>query len=120
MINVNAASIHTNLGDVKQGHLSLTISASQYTKVSSVTFVPPTNPGVTAVISDNATAAQIRSITAAPSNSGTQVGRHAWQQYTAVEKAPSQQLIAVYNPMYIRALPNRLTGFAGVNIRQIL
>ena len=115
MLNANAASIHSNLGDGKQGHLSLTISASQYAKVSTVTFVPPTNPGVTAVISDNATAAQIRSITAAH-----KADTHAWQQYTAVEKALSQQLIAVYNPMYIRALRNRLTGFAGVNTRQIL
>ena len=114
MLNTNAASIHTNLGDGKQGYLSLTISASQYAKVLSVTFVPPTNPGVTAVISDNATATQTRSITAAH-----KADTRAWQQYTVVEKALSQQLITVHNSMYIRVLRNLLTGFTGVNIRQI-
>ena len=114
MLNANATSIHTNLGDDKQGHLSLPISASQYAKVSSVTFVPPINPGVTAVISDDATATQTRSITAAH-----KADTRVWRQYTAVEKALNHQLITVHNPMYIRVLRNLLTGFTGVNIRQI-
>ena len=45
---------------------------------------------------------------------------YVWQQYTAVEKVFSHQLIAVYDPIYLRALRNDLTGFAGITTRQIL
>ena len=115
MLNSNAASIHSNLGDDKQGHLTLTVSPTQYTTVSVVAFVPPTNTGVTSIIPDKSGAAQIRSIT-----SQHKADMYIWQQYIAVERALSQQLIVVYDPMHIRALRNRLTGFTGITTRQLL
>ena len=45
---------------------------------------------------------------------------YVWQQFISVEKALNQRLIAVYNPTYIRALRNRLSGFVGITTRKIL
>ena len=53
-LNVNTASIHTNIGDDNHGLLRLTVSAAQYNSVS-VLFVTPTNLGATSTYSPNAT-----------------------------------------------------------------
>lgn len=98
-----------------QDYLTLLVSATQYSTVSVVAFVPPTNPRVVPHITDTATAAQIRSITAK-----RKVDAYVWQQYTTIEKEFSQQTIAVYDLMYITTLCNRLTRFAGITTRQIL
>jgi len=41
----NAASVSSHLGEGRQGHLALTISAAKYLAITgNVSFVPPVNP----------------------------------------------------------------------------
>ena len=59
-LNVNAASIFSNLGDGQHGLLRLTVSDAQYNYVSTVPFVQTMNPGPTVSSVLYATAAQIK------------------------------------------------------------
>ena len=60
-LNANAASIHSNRGNGKLGHLFLT-APKVYNTLSTTDFVPPTNPRLNLEIPDRATGNQISSL----------------------------------------------------------
>ena len=62
MLNADAASIHSNLGNYKQGCLISTISEAQYNKTSTTPFVKPINPPTQPILADKATLAERENI----------------------------------------------------------
>jgi hypothetical protein len=56
--NANAASVQTDLGGGKHGHLSLTVSTAVFAMLSATPFVIPKNPGPTPSIPAGETNAQ--------------------------------------------------------------
>ena len=58
-LNANYASVQSNLGDGQLGLLFLTVSPSVYNTLFATTFIPPVNPGTTAIINASATVAVI-------------------------------------------------------------
>ena len=61
-LNVNTASVQSNLGDGLLGLLYLTISSAEYNTLSAVAFIVPVNPGTGPIIPAGATAALISSL----------------------------------------------------------
>jgi hypothetical protein len=116
LLNTNAASIHSELGDGQLGHLALTISPAVYAALSAIPFVAPPNPGPVPVLVPNVgTTAQIQGI----------IGDHKeslwlWREYNHVDAALKQQLIRAVDQLYIRTLQHRHTGFANVTTRQLI
>ena len=45
MISGNAASVASNLGGGRHGHLTLTMTSKDYMEQTGFAFVPPHNPG---------------------------------------------------------------------------
>ena len=43
-----------------------------------------------------------------------------WREYNATDKALKQQLLGVYDKMYLKTLQNRHMGFANVTTKQML
>ena len=62
LLNSNVASLNTNLGCVRLGHLCLTLSPTLYATLSITRVVPPPNPGATPVILAGATGPEVESI----------------------------------------------------------
>jgi hypothetical protein len=114
-VSANAASVQSNLGDGRLGHLTITISPAVYNTHSNTLFVVPVNPGTTPVISANANAQETNII----------VRRHAanvriFLEYRAKDNAIKQQIIGSVDGMYLRTLRSRITGFANVSTWQML
>ena len=57
-LNLDAASVHSNLGNVTLGLLHLTLSPAVYSTLSATTFVVPVNSGAAPVIPTGSTAPQ--------------------------------------------------------------
>ena len=107
MLNANAALIHLNLGTDKQGNFILTISEVQYNNVSTTPFVKPINPPSQALIPDKAATCERDNI--------AQIHKsdlYLCKQYNTIEKALSQQLLQVYDAMYMKPSRNRFIGYA--------
>ena len=58
-LNSNAASLHSNLGNVTLGLLYLTLSTAIYATLSATAFVVTVNPGAAPLIPAGSTAPQI-------------------------------------------------------------
>jgi hypothetical protein len=114
-LNANAASVQSNLGDGLLGLLFLTVSVAEYNTLSAVAFIAPVNPGATAVIPAGSTAAQI-----AVRQRTHRDNLALFREYLATDKALKQQVIGAVNPMYIRTLRHRVTGFANATTLQLL
>jgi hypothetical protein len=114
-LNANAASVQSNLGDGRLGLLFLTVSVAEYNTLSAVAFIAPVNPGAAAVISVGSTAAQI-----AARQCRHRDAQALFREYRATDKALKQQVIDAVNPMHIRTLRHRVTGFANTTTLQLL
>jgi hypothetical protein len=116
LLNTNAASIHSELGDGQLGHLALTISPAVYATLSAIPFVAPPNPGPVPVLVPNVgTTAQIQGIIRDHKES-----LRLWREYNHVDAALKQQLIRAVDQLYICTLQHRHTGFANVTTRQLI
>jgi hypothetical protein len=116
LLNTNAASIHSELGDGQLGHLALTISPAVYAPLSAIPFVAPPYPGPVPVLVPNVgTTAQIQGIIRDHKES-----LRLWREYKHVNAALKQQLIRAVDRLYIRTLQHRHTGFANVTTRQLI
>ena len=114
-LNANAASVQSNLGDGQLGLLFLTVTPEEYNLLSNTVFVPPPNPGNAPVLPGGATGPQISAIIRQHTND-----THVFREYLATDKALKQQVIGAIQPMYLRTLSHRTTGFANVSTRQML
>jgi hypothetical protein len=115
LLNANAASVHSELGDGQLGHLPLTISTAVYATLSAIPFVAPANPGTAPVLPNAGTAIQI----------GAAIRDHTealrlWREYKNVDAALKQQLISTVDCLYVRTLQHRHTGFANVTTRALI
>ena len=54
-LNANAASMHSNRGNGKIGHLILTLKPAVLNTLSTPQFVPPTNPGPNPIMPEKST-----------------------------------------------------------------
>jgi hypothetical protein len=105
LLNTNAASIHSELGDGQLGHLALTISPAVYATLLAIPFVAPPNPGPVPVLVPNVgTTAQIQGIIRNHKES-----LRLWREYNHVDAALKQQLIRAVDQLYIHTLQHRHT-----------
>ena len=98
-LNANFASVKSNLGDVQLGLLYLTVSPDVYNTLSATIFIPPVNPGATAIITAGATATVIanerRSFVDATA---------LFKQYDSSDKAFNQMLLGAVEKKIVRSL----------------
>jgi hypothetical protein len=111
-LNSNASSVHSDLRNGQLGLLALTVLVAVYNMLSNIPFVPPPNPGPTTIIPAIATAAQISNLRRLHAEALAR-----FREYIAIDKALKQQLITAIQPMYLRALSNRIIGFAPTSPR---
>ena len=115
-LKANAASAGTELGGGELGHLALTVSDVEYeTLAPNTPFAAPANPGPVYIAAANLTGPVMLE----------QEREHKellriWNLYQNTDKALKRQLLASIDPVYIRSLKNRHTGFASVRTLTIL
>lgn len=114
-INANAASVQSNLGNGRLGHLALTVSDAIYNTLSATPFVPPPNPGAQAVIAVNTTAAATATIRHSFAESTA-----LFKRYVAVDMVLKQILLGAIDEMFVRALHTQYVGYLNVTTRDIL
>ena len=110
-LNANAASIQTTLSDV--GFLALTMTRSEYSKVTKTKFIIPANPGP--FPSDNLPDDQTRSIIA-----NYNIRLAEWQAYTSTDAVLKQQVLGAVPDVYTSALKHPATGYAFASTLDIL
>ena len=115
MLNANASSIFSPLGNGTSGLLALTISLPQYFAVTGANWMPPANPGMVPLIPINADGAAIKIIS---DNHRDMLSQ--WKTYTTTDKALRQQLIGAIESLWLSGLTNRLTGYGNIPTKQIL
>lgn len=115
LLNSNAASVQSELGGGQLGHLGLTVSPAVYATLSADPFVVPPNPGPTGTVPAHATAPQITE-----THRAHQELLRIWRKANNVDMAIKHQLIAAVEPMFLRAIMHRHTGFASVTTRALI
>jgi len=114
-LNANAASVQSDLGNGNLGLLYLTVTPAVYTTLSDTAFIEPTNPGQVPNVpagTSGANAMHIRRL--------FDEDRRVFREYHNTDRALKSQLIAAVDEMYLKALRNRITGYAQVTTRQLL
>jgi len=114
-IKANAASVPSTLGGGHFGHLGLILSDARYaTLADTIPWISPVNPGPYAP-PDGGTAPQIEAV------------KDVWRELKiefdlcqATEKALIAQIVASIDPIYLRALLNRVTGQYNHDIRSVI
>lgn len=114
-LNANAASVQSNLGDGLLGLLHLTVTPATYDTLSQVPFVVPVNPGPLPQFNARATSREV-----AAARAQHEENLRVFREYHNTDKALKSLLINAVDDMYIKALKNRITGYAQVTTRQIL
>ena len=101
-LHICAASVHLYRGNWQLGLMDLTVQLEVFDTLSSVKFVPPTNPGQHRTIPDKATAPQITNI--------RRVHKEQFDkclQCDQVEKSLNYLLILAVDEAYIRYLSHK-------------
>ena len=114
-IKANAASVPSTLGGGQYGHLGLILSVDRYaTLANTIPWVSPPNPGPFAPPA-NGTGPQL------------EAAKDVWRELKlsfdlcqATEKALIAQIVESIDPIYLRALLNRVTGQYSTDVRAIL
>jgi hypothetical protein len=119
-LQANPRATDTHLGGGTLGHLGLIISDASYAMISPTTDAVPTlwatpeAPGRAPATTDG-TAAQIST------------ARHIWEEdvqtyrtCTSVQQALKNQIISVFEPMYLEILNENMMGYANISARYIL
>ena len=115
LLNANTASVHTDLGGGSLGHLILTVPPTVLATLSATPFLVPNNPGPLPIIPNGSTAPETNTITRAHRE-----GLRGWREYINVDAALKQQLIKAVNPLYLRTLQHRHTGFSAQTTRNLI
>ena len=107
LISGNAASVATNLGGGRNGHLTLTMRAGYYMEQTGFAFVPPHNP---CDYPQRMRSAQEQAL-------GTEIFRSnqaLFQKYTAVDGTLKKHIVTAVEPVFLSPLMDHLTGFGQV------
>ena len=114
-LNANAASIPSHGGDGLHGHISLTLSATDYAVLSAVPFLPPANPAPIIEHPAGLTAHQITEI-----NRLHLIACSVFRTYNEVNKALRTQIIDAVADHYIEDLYDPTLGYGHVSCLDIL
>ena len=114
-LNTNAASVHLHHGNGQLGYLALTVKEAVYNTLSSMPFIPPTNPGQHPTILPGATGLQIADIRRQHDKAFEE-----FKTYSNTDKALKSQLIAAVDEKYIRGKRNKYVGYANVITLKLL
>jgi len=116
LIKANAASVTSTRGGGTHGYLGIVLSPEAYATIDPIAFVVPANPGTHPVFPNNApTAAQISEAVRTHEES-----LREWREYTNLEQALKKQITQAIDPVYLRALKDRNTGYANVTTLAML
>ena len=113
LISGNAASVASNLGGDRHGHLALTMTAEEYTEKTGFAFVPPYNPGD---YPQSMGSAQEQAL-------GTEKFRQnqaLFQKKNAVDGALKKQIVTSVEPVLLSPLVDQRTGFGQVSTLTML
>ena len=105
-LNTNAASIYSNRGNGQLGLIFLTLKPEVHDTISSVQFIPPTNPGPNPTIAPNSTGAQIAEIRRRHKESYDE-----WMRYDQTDKALKKLLLAAVDESYVRSLRDKCWAY---------
>ena len=111
-LSANSASVQSNLGDGNIGLLYLTVSPAVYNNLCVTDFIPPANPGATALITVRATAAVIANKRRAFANT-----TKLFKQYDSSNKALKKMLPGAVEKMFVRSLQTKYVGYLHVHSR---
>ena len=114
-LNTNAASVHSHCGNGQLGYLALTVKEAVYNTLSSIPFIPPTNPGQHPTIPPGATGPQIADIRRQHDKAFKE-----FKMYSNTDKALKSQLIAAIDEKYIRGKRNKYVGYVNVTTLELL
>ena len=114
-LRANAASIRSNLGGGAHGYAALTLTPAQYNTLTGQVFNAPVHPGVHPNIPAGATGAQISAL-----ERQHKADIQEYQEYLAVQQALKKQLIGAVDPIYLRALEDRVLGYANQTVLHML
>ena len=115
-IRCNAQSVTTTLGGGKHGHLGLVMSESLYTSLPDATpYIKPEYPGPFQIEDPVATDVEI-----AQEKSDWDESMRLWREVESVERAIVQQIVAVVEPKYLKALRNQITTKITTDVKGIL
>jgi hypothetical protein len=119
-LQANSRAIDTHLGGGTLGHLGLIISDASYAQIAPTTkdkqimWVTPPPPGRAPAATDVA-AAQISA------------ARHLWEEdvqtyrtCSSMQQALKNQIISVFEPMYLDILNDNMVGYANISARDML
>jgi hypothetical protein len=111
-MQANSRTIDTHLGGGTLGHLGLIVSDASYAMISpeidagTTLWVIPTAPGRATGNTDG--------------TSPRLAQRETYRIYTSVQQALKQQIITVFEPMYLDVLNDEMVGFAKISARSML
>ena len=95
-LNANTASMRSNLGNGRLGHLFLTLQPEVFNALSTIEFVPPNNPGQNTVAPDGATGPQI-----AEARRMRQERHEDFKRYDQIDKALKSLLIEAEDEAHV-------------------
>ena len=105
-LNLNAASVQSNLGCGTLGLLFLTVLPAVYATLYTIAFVPPVNPGPEPIIPTGATGAVIANLRYLHTEA-TKI----FAEYENTAKALRQLLLASTDELYVRSLRHKYIGY---------
>ena len=114
-LKANAASVPSTRGGGNHGDLGLVLSDAIYNTISQTAWTVPAHPGTNPNIPAGTTAHASSRLVREHTESLRQ-----WKEYNSVEAALKKQLTDAIEPIYLRAIRNRHTGYANITLRQIL
>jgi hypothetical protein len=116
-LNANAASIYSARGDGLQGHLALTIDATNYIKrsIGNKPFDPPTTPPSVPTHLTTASDAQITE-----TNRQHKIQKEEFILFHNADTALRNLLIAAVPPIFLADQRDPMTGFGNKTVLQLL
>jgi hypothetical protein len=99
-LNLNAASIHSNLSDGELGVLQVTVLIKVYDTLSTAPFV------------ESATITEL--------NCAHDATTYLFNQYDSTDKALTQQIIGAIDATHLKTLRSKYSGFQNPSTRDIL
>ena len=105
-LNLNAASVQTNIGCGTLGLLFLTVLPAVYATLFTIAFVPPVNPGPEPSIPTGVTGAVIAYLRYCQTEA-----RKIFTEYKNTDKALHQLLLVSTDKLYVRSLHHKYIGF---------
>ena len=114
-LNLNAASVHSNLINGTLGLLYQNLSPAVYSTLSATTFVVPVNPGAAPVIPTGSTAPQKFDLRYA-----FKAAEKIFTEYDCTDKALRQQLLSYVDGIFFHSLRHKIIGYGNTATCEML